>query len=125
MRRAADDTPGAFEIMVAYDNLSPLLDPITIGVENAAGDMATALVNNTVPGAAIANGTVVCFNRVAEGTAQLSYQAEVVGEPASADGYFSNEAVHSTSELGSRQETAIGRVKYSDVIFEDGFEPSD
>ncbi|MDX1407375.1 MAG: S8 family serine peptidase, partial [Saprospiraceae bacterium] len=45
--RAIDNTPGAYEVVYAYDNLLGALPAqATVGVENAAGDEATALVNN-------------------------------------------------------------------------------
>ncbi len=124
MRRSRDDTPGAFEIVFAYDNLSPLPSTSTIGVENAAGDRATTLVNNADPASAITNASMVCFDQVTVGTAQLTYQAEVVAEPPSADGHFTNEAEHETTEIGSQQETAFERVKFfnSDEIFRNSFE---
>jgi uncharacterized repeat protein (TIGR01451 family) len=124
MWRVRDDAPGAFEIVFAYDNLSTLPATTTIGVENAAGDRATTLVNNADPASAITNGSMVCFDQVTVGTAQLTYQAEVVAEPPSADGHFTNEAEHATTEPGSQPETAFDRVKFfvPDELLRQSFE---
>jgi len=127
LRFAADDTPDAFEVVLAYANLAPLDAPVTVGMENASGTTATALVNNQVPGAAVDDSTVVCFDRMLDAdasTAQLTYRAEVVAAPASLDGLFTNRADHATDEIGGRTATATARVEFldADEIFKDGFE---
>jgi uncharacterized repeat protein (TIGR01451 family) len=127
IRREPSDQPGVFEIVYAYDNLSPFSGPATIGVENATGSFATTLVNNAIPGAQVSNGTVVCFDQVTLGRAQLTYRAEVVAESPAADGNFTNTAHHVTTEVGSRPETAVERVMFfdPDSIFRNSFEASE
>lgn len=125
LRRTADDTPGVFEIVLAYANLSPLAASLTVGVENATGETGTALVNNAIPNGAIDNATVVCFDRVATAaTATLTYQAEVVGSPGPNSIYFINEASHSTDEIGGTTAVSDSRVLFNDPdrLFLDSFE---
>ncbi len=65
MRRKTSSAPGAYEIVFAYDNLSgPLDGPLTIGIENGAGDSGVALVNKDSASQVISNGFMVCFNAV-------------------------------------------------------------
>jgi hypothetical protein len=65
MRRKVSDAPGAYEIVYAYDNLrGPLDGPLTIGVENAAGDSGVALVNKGSAEQVISDGLMVCLDAV-------------------------------------------------------------
>ena len=65
MRRQVNNAPGAYEIVFAYDNLrGTLAGPLTIGVENAAGDNGVALVNRGSAAQVISNGLMVCFDAV-------------------------------------------------------------
>jgi len=63
MRRQVNNTPGVYEIVFAYDNLhGTLAGPLTIGVENAAGDSGVALVNRGSAAQVISDGLMVCFD---------------------------------------------------------------
>jgi hypothetical protein len=65
MTRAVDDTPGAYEIVYAYDNLNgDLTGSYTIGVENSDGTKAQALVNAASADGVISNGFMVCMDYV-------------------------------------------------------------
>ncbi len=79
--RAVDDLPGAYEYVVAYDNLNGDLsgDAVTIGVENATGTAGNALVNAGDVSGVISNGFMVCFDYVAQGATPvtMTYQVTV------------------------------------------------
>jgi len=62
-----DDTPGAYEFIVAYDNLSEVTGPLTVGVENVDGTKAQALVNNDDATGALSDGFMVCYDYQAIG----------------------------------------------------------
>lgn len=80
--READDTPGAYEYIFAYDNLDgTLAGPLTVGLENAAGDLGTALVNAGDASAVLSNGFDVCFDRVSVGVpAVMTYDVVVTAD---------------------------------------------
>lgn len=65
MRRKVSNKPGAYEIVFAYDNLNgSLAGPLTIGVENGAGDNGMALVNKESAIGIITDDFMVCFDAV-------------------------------------------------------------
>ncbi len=57
--RAVDDTPGFYEIVFAYDNLTGSFTPATIGVENGDGSAAQQYAYND---AALEDGFQVCYD---------------------------------------------------------------
>ena len=95
-----DDAPGMYEYVFAYDNLNGALDgPLTIGVENAAGTLGTALVNNGDASSVLANGLMVCLDRYQVGSAaSLTYDV-TVDEGATGD--LVNSAVSTVDNPGS------------------------
>ena len=105
MTRAADDSPGAYEIVYAYDNLNgDLSGPFTIGVENASASDGVALVNNDSAEGVISNGFMVCFDLVVPTAdpVEITFQATVdvdvvVGSE------ITNTAVSTTSTPGSME----------------------
>ncbi|MDX1687248.1 MAG: S8 family serine peptidase [Candidatus Promineifilaceae bacterium] len=102
--RAVDDSPGAYEIIYAYDNISSIPTPATIGVENVLGDRATAVVNSGDPSAIISDGTAICFDWVPPTTpAVITYQVEVVEDSCTA---ITNTADHAVDNPGSQPATA-------------------
>ncbi|MFU8831885.1 MAG: S8 family serine peptidase [Wenzhouxiangella sp.] len=128
IRRTPSDAPGAYEYVFAYNNLSPLDDAVTVGMENAAGSEATALVQNAQPGGAITNSTIVCFDLVERDTsATLTYSARVVGGAIETERTVTNQAVHMTDDPAD--EPAISEetvtVNTADRIFADSFEALD
>ncbi|MFN2188923.1 MAG: hypothetical protein ACK2T3_09160, partial [Candidatus Promineifilaceae bacterium] len=97
--RAVDNAPGAYEIVYAFDNVDSVPGPATIGVENADGTAATALVNNGDASAYVSDGFMVCFDQVgAADPVSISYQVTV---DASAHGILTNDVVHNTDNPGS------------------------
>lgn len=102
--RAVDNTPGAYEIVYAFDNLNgDLSGPLTIGVENAAGDDAVALVNNDSAEGVLSNGFMVCFDYVGPmfDPVFISYEAQV-GYGVEPGTELTNMAVHNTDNPGSQ-----------------------
>jgi hypothetical protein len=117
--RAVDDTPGYYEYVFAYDNLNgDLTGPLTIGLENALGDEAVALVNNGDASAVLSNGFMVCFDYKAFGVspATLTYQV-TVDQGAERGDEFTNVAEHNTNNLGSLPAFATDTVIYPPYIY--------
>ncbi|MDX1417284.1 MAG: hypothetical protein R3293_23960, partial [Candidatus Promineifilaceae bacterium] len=104
--RAIDNTPGAYEVVYAYDNLLGALPAqATVGVENAAGDEATALVNNGAVAGTISNGFMVCFDAVVPvSEVTITYQATVDADAPL--GVLWNDAISMTSNPGSESAAA-------------------
>jgi hypothetical protein len=130
MLRTPSDAAGAFEIVFAYNNLNGPLDGslsltggITVGVENAAADRSTALVNNADASGAITNSTIVCFDLQRVGDAvTISYQAEVTQATGAEPVLLSNDAIHITDNPGDKAAVASVTLSVSDAVFSDGFE---
>ena len=103
--RAVDDTPGFYEIVYAYDNLSSVAGPLTIGVEDAAGGNGVALVNNGDATGVIEDGFMVCFDYTGPSFDPLviTYQATV---DEGVSGVLTNNVIHSTDDPGSQEATA-------------------
>ena len=73
-----DNSPGAYEIVFAYDNLVGDLSNVTIGLENVLGNEAYTLVNQEDASTTIQNGTMVCFDYVPPTEPHvITYQVEV------------------------------------------------
>ena len=99
--RAVIDAPGYYEIVYAYDNINYAL-PATIGVEDAAGANAVALVNNGDTSGIISNGFMVCFDQIGSADpAVITYQVTVDAT----DMYrtLTNNVVHDTDNPGSME----------------------
>lgn len=120
MRRSESDEPGDYEIVFAYDNLKgSLAGPLTVGVENAAGSVATALVNNASGVGALSNGLMVCFDAVRPGQEPvvISYRARVDANMPLGT-YLDSTILSRTDNLGSKDTTSIHRlfVGYSSLM---------
>jgi uncharacterized repeat protein (TIGR01451 family) len=118
-QRAVDDTPGYYEYVFAYDNLNgDLTGPLTIGLENALGSEAVALVNDGDASAVLSNGFMVCFDYTAFGVspATLTYQV-TVDQGAERGDVFTNVAEHNTDNLGSLPAFATYTVIYPPYIY--------
>ena len=104
MTRVVDDSPGAFEIVFAYDNLNgTLAGPLTIGLENAAGDTAVVLVNRSTAESVISDGFMVCFDAF-----QSTVDPVIIGYQVTVDDDMElgvdliNRADSTTSSIGSK-----------------------
>jgi uncharacterized repeat protein (TIGR01451 family) len=101
IRRYVNDTPGAYEIIFAYDNLVGDLDIGTIGLENITGTEGVKYAYNDAALAALEDGMAICFDWFTPtgDPVTISYQVTVdepgVGSP------LTNEAIHDTDNEGS------------------------
>jgi uncharacterized repeat protein (TIGR01451 family) len=108
LARYVDDTPGAYEIIFAYDNLVGPLDIGTIGVENAAGSAGTQFAYDDAALAALTDGMGICFDWYEpQGLAdaiEITYQATVDDNPPAS--VLTNEAVHINDNPGAVEDIA-------------------
>ena len=102
-----DDAPGAYEIIFAYDNITPGLFAAasgTIGVENVDGTAGT-LVSYNDTALAIADGSAICFD-----WALLPAPPKVITFQVTVDegtgGLLTNSAEHDANLLGAEPELA-------------------
>lgn len=118
--RGQDDTPGAPEFVVAYDNVAgPLAGPLTIGTENAAGTDGQALVNNGSAEGVVANDVVVCFDYVGPTFEPVTITYQVTVDEGVADGdVLTNAATHVTDDPGARPVTTGVDVTVEGVVAE-------
>jgi subtilisin family serine protease len=78
MLRDVDDSDGAKEIVLAYDNLNGSLTPATIGVENANGTAAQKYAYND---AELEDGFMICYDWTVP-TTTLTFEVTVNSEAA-------------------------------------------
>ncbi len=102
-----DDTPGAYEIVYAYDNITPGFFDVasgTIGVENVDGTVGTLYSYNDTA-LTIADGSAICFD-----WAVLSAPPKVITFQATVDTeeelLITNSASHTADDFGMLAETA-------------------
>jgi uncharacterized repeat protein (TIGR01451 family) len=102
--RAVDDSPGAFEIVYAYNNLNGPLSPLTIGLENMFGTEGVQYTYND-PDVNLENGMAICFDWVPADVdpVQISFQVTVNQD---APSVIINTVEHITDNPGSVVETA-------------------
>ncbi len=104
-----DDTPGAYEIVFAYDNITPGFFDVasgTIGVENVDGTVGTLYSFND-SGLTIADGSAICFDwaLVPAPPTVITFQVTVdagltLGET------ITNDVMHIADGLGMMEESA-------------------
>jgi hypothetical protein len=73
LQRAMDDTPGVYEVVLAYDNIQGATTPATIGIENADGSTATKYAYND---AQLHDGLIICYDWTTP-TTTITFQAMV------------------------------------------------
>ena len=78
MSRIEDDTPGAYEIVFAYDNIRGTSVPATIGIENADGRQGLQYAYND---AEIEDGLTICFDWVKASTIRYQVMVEADAIP--------------------------------------------
>lgn len=111
-----DDTPGAYELAFAYDNVA--FDfPATIGLESFEGTEAVAYLNDDLLSTTDLDpaGFAICFDYKAppRPAKVLTYQATV---DEGTDGtYVTNTAWHVNDNPGSKQEPASVEIALGDV----------
>jgi hypothetical protein len=94
----ADDTPGVYEIMVAFDNVNVADTTGTIGVEDSTGSTGTQYAFNDV---AVTSGMAICYDLVAPSfdPVMLSYQVTVDASAAGSD--VTSELSNTVDSVGS------------------------
>jgi uncharacterized repeat protein (TIGR01451 family) len=106
--------PG-YDIIFAYDNLGDLGMPVTIGLEDALGEEAVALVNQSSPAGQIHDGFAVCFDLATAGTEPVVLSYDVTVDPDAA-GTLTNSVTHDVDDPGSRPETTSVDVVVAEVV---------
>ncbi|GAB4086003.1 S8 family serine peptidase [Myceligenerans cantabricum] len=91
----ADDRP---EITFEYGELGTLPGLATVGVENLAGTLGTAVVNAGDPSAALTEGGSVCLDHVGPSVEPVTLSYEVTVDPDAITGTYTNTAEHVTSD---------------------------
>jgi len=99
MMRSPRDSAGAYEIVYAYDNISSIPSPATIGLENVLGTRATVVVNAGDASGTISDGMAICFDWVQPATPTIiTYQVEVIEDSCTT---VTNTAEHAVDNPGS------------------------
>ena len=111
-----DDAPGAYEIVFAYDNITPGLFAAasgTIGVENVDGTVGTLISYNDTA-LTIADGSAICFDwaLLPAPPVVITFQAEVNED---AKHWLVNEVVHDTLSDFTVEEKAVAEVAIENV----------
>ncbi len=107
-----DDTPGAYEIAFAFDNITPGLFTAasgTIGVENADGTVGTLFSYNDTA-LQIADGSAICFDWALLPAPPVVLTFQVTVDEAAPAGLLTNVALHDNDQLGTVEESAVATV---------------
>jgi len=110
-----DDTPGYYEIIYAYDNITPGFFDVasgTIGVENVDGTVGTLVSYNDTE-LTIADGSAICFDwaLVPAPPKVITFQVTVDAE----DMLVINSVNHIANGLGMMEETAVAEFMANEV----------
>ena len=108
-----DDAPGMYEIVYAYDNITPGLfanASATIGVENADGTVGTQFSYND-PALTIADGSAICFDWALLPAPPVVITFQVTVDAETAYGPLTNEVLHDNDHLGTVEEIAFATVE--------------
>ncbi|MFD7312100.1 S8 family serine peptidase [Promicromonospora sp. NPDC059942] len=92
-KSVSDDRP---EITFEYGDLGALPETATIGIENLAGTLGTAVVNAGDPSSALTEGGSVCLDYVAPDLDPVALSYEVTVAPDAVTGTYTNAAEHVT-----------------------------
>ena len=91
----ADDRP---EIRFEYGDVGTLPDTATIGIENLAGTLGTAVVNAGDASEAVTDGSTICFDYVGPSIDPVGLSYEVTVDQDATTGTYTNTAEHITSD---------------------------
>lgn len=91
----SDDRP---EIRFEYSDVGTLPDTATIGIENLAGTLGTAVVNAGDPGTAVTEGGSVCLDYAGPSLDPVALSYEVTVDADATTGTYTNSAEHVTSD---------------------------
>ena len=92
-------SPVGPEIVVAFDDLNSLTNPVTAGWENAAGTAGDALYNNE-PATGLTAGTIVCYDYAGPSADPISITYQVTVDDGVADTNLTNIVDHVTDNPG-------------------------
>lgn len=107
-----DDTPGAYEITYAFDNITPgffAASSGTIGVENEDGTVGTLFSYNDTA-LQIANGSAICFDWALLPAPPVVITFQVTVDSSAPTGLLTNTVLHSNNQLGTVEESAVASV---------------
>jgi hypothetical protein len=109
LAKQADDTPGEYEIIFAYDNLNGGLDTGTIGLEDASGFRGIKYAYNDQALSQITDGMAICFDSVmGQSTHIITYQVRV--QNTAGEGWLINQLYHDNDAPQTEEEMAEARV---------------
>ncbi len=107
-----DNSPGAYEMIFAYDNLVGDMSVATIGLENAIANEAYTLLNAGDASTVISDGSVVCVDFSGPTTPyEITYRAVVTGEVGDT---ITNVVDHSVFAIGYQSDQASMEVNLID-----------
>ena len=101
MYRQVDDTPGAYEIVFAYDNMTGDVGTGTVGVENIDGTKGNRYLYDDGTSANLYDGLAVCFDWVKAEPVVVTYQVETQTDIDDINKVLTNRLVHETDNPGS------------------------
>jgi uncharacterized repeat protein (TIGR01451 family) len=107
-----DDAPGMYEIVFAYDNITPGLFAAasgTIGLENVDGTVGT-LVSYNDTALEIADGSAICFDWALLPSPPVVITFQVTVDEGAPAGPLTNVALHANDQLGTVEESAVATV---------------
>ncbi|GAB2502694.1 S8 family serine peptidase [Promicromonospora xylanilytica] len=91
----ADDRP---EITFEYGDVGALPASATIGIENLAGTLGTAVVNASDPASALTDGSSVCLDYAGPSIDPVELSYDVTVDQDATTGTYTNSAEHVTSD---------------------------
>jgi len=103
-----DDNPGAYEIIYAFDNITPGLFAAasgTIGVENADGTVGTLFSYNDTA-LEIADGSAICFDWALLPAPPKVITFQVTVDEGGTPGPLTNVVLHDNNQIGTVEESA-------------------
>ncbi|WP_129783251.1 S8 family serine peptidase [Promicromonospora panici] len=86
------------EIRFEYGDMGTLPASATIGVENLAGTLGTAVVNAADPASAVTDNSTVCLDYIAPNFDPVALSYEVTVDPDAITGTYTNSAEHVTND---------------------------
>ncbi|MEL7636550.1 MAG: S8 family serine peptidase [Anaerolineaceae bacterium] len=113
-----DDTPGAYEITYAFDNITPGLFAAasgTIGLENVNGTVGTQFSYNDTA-LEIADGSAICFDWALLPAPPVVITFQVTVDEDATNGELTNAALHDNDQLGTVEESAVAIVTISGAL---------
>jgi len=111
----ADDRP---EITFEYGELGALPATATIGVENLAGTLGTAVVGAGDPSSALTEGGSICLDYVGPEVDPVTLSYEVTVDADAASGTYTNEAEHVTDNAFDQPAVASADVEVTGLSAE-------